>query len=234
MSDLRKIIGENLTKLRKERGLTQLDMANQFDYTDKTISKWEKGDVLPDVETLYKVAEFYGVDLNYLTSEEHSIEDEPIEKRKGVLLNQILICSLLVSIVWIVATTVYVWIYAVNKQSVWQVFIAAIPASCLVLATFNKLWKNRNFLFIVWSIFIWTIILTFYLFFIEYNVWSLFIIGIPSELALFLGTRIKGSLISRPGKKKNSSKLDKESESEESKESKESKESNQIDEKAEK
>lgn len=212
MEDLRKIIGENLSKLRKERGLTQLDVANEFGYTDKTISKWEKGDVLPDVETLYNVAKFYGVDLNYLTSIEHSVKEEPKEIRKGVLINQILICSLLVSIVWIVATTIFVWIYSVNKQTIWQVFLAAMPVSCIVMAAFNRYWRNRNYLFVVWSIFIWTIILTFYFIFIDYNVWSLFILGIPSELALFLGTRIKGnpfSIYSNKNKNKERIKDDK-------------------------
>ena len=69
MEELRKVIGENLAELRKEKKLTQIELAEHFNYSDKTISKWEKGDILPDIETLYRLCEFYGVTLDYLTHE---------------------------------------------------------------------------------------------------------------------------------------------------------------------
>ena len=64
MKDLRKIIGDNLTELRKRRGLTQLELAEKFNYTDRAVSKWENGDTLPDVEVLYQLCEYYGVTMD--------------------------------------------------------------------------------------------------------------------------------------------------------------------------
>ena len=72
MEDLRKIIGNNLSELRKKRGLTQLELAEKFNYTDRAVSKWENGDTLPDVEILYNLCEFYGVTLDYLTHEDNN------------------------------------------------------------------------------------------------------------------------------------------------------------------
>ena len=72
MKDLRKIIGDNLSELRKRRGLTQFELAEKFNYTDRAVSKWENGDTLPDVEVLYQLCEFYGVTIDYLTHEENS------------------------------------------------------------------------------------------------------------------------------------------------------------------
>ena len=52
MEELKSIIGENLASLRKEKKLTQAELAERFNYTDKAISKWEKGETSPDIETL--------------------------------------------------------------------------------------------------------------------------------------------------------------------------------------
>ena len=73
MDDLRKLIGKNLTELRKRKGLTQLKLAEMFNYTDRAVSKWESGETLPDVEVLYNLCEFYGVTLDYLTHEDNEI-----------------------------------------------------------------------------------------------------------------------------------------------------------------
>ena len=67
MENIREIIGENLASLRKEAKLTQLELAEKFNYSDKAVSKWEKGDTIPDIETLYNLCQFYGVTIDYLT-----------------------------------------------------------------------------------------------------------------------------------------------------------------------
>ena len=58
MDDLRNVIGKNLSELRKRKGLTQLELAEKFNYTDRAVSKWENGDTLPDVEVLFNLCEF--------------------------------------------------------------------------------------------------------------------------------------------------------------------------------
>ena len=70
MSDLNIIIGKNLMALRKKKGLTQLQLAEQFNYSDKSISKWEKGEAMPAIDILKNLADFYGVTLDFLTEEE--------------------------------------------------------------------------------------------------------------------------------------------------------------------
>ena len=69
MEDIKVIIGKNLAELRKRKKYTQLDLANILQYSDKSISKWEKGDSLPDIEVLYNICNMYGVTLDYLTHE---------------------------------------------------------------------------------------------------------------------------------------------------------------------
>ena len=67
MSDLKQLIAQNLVELRKSRKYTQQDIANMVQYSDKAVSKWEKGESLPDIEVLYQICNIYGVTLDYLT-----------------------------------------------------------------------------------------------------------------------------------------------------------------------
>ena len=66
MKDVKPIIAENLAALRKSRGLTQAELAERLDYSDKAVSRWEHGDTLPDMNVLCDLCEFYGITLDYL------------------------------------------------------------------------------------------------------------------------------------------------------------------------
>ena len=70
MKDVRQTISQNLARLRREKGVTQAELAEQFNYSDKAISRWEHGDTLPDVNVLCELCEFYGVTLNDLVAED--------------------------------------------------------------------------------------------------------------------------------------------------------------------
>ena len=61
MTATREIIAENITALRKSARLTQAELAEKLNYSDKAISKWERGDSVPDVLVLAELAELYGV-----------------------------------------------------------------------------------------------------------------------------------------------------------------------------
>ena len=69
MKELREIIGENLTELRKQKGYTQISLAEKLNYSDKAISKWENGSSLPPIDILLELANLYGVTLDYLVKD---------------------------------------------------------------------------------------------------------------------------------------------------------------------
>ena len=199
MNNLKETIGNNLSKLRKESGKTQTEIANLFSYTDKAVSKWENGDTLPDVETLYKLAKFYGVSLDYLTDDISSEEKAKIENQKlpGLNIDKILIVCLAECLIWMTATIIYVWLLIFNKQNIWQSFVFAIPLSCLLLFYFNKIWGKKKYFFYIGTLFIWSLITSVYFFFLRYNLWPLFLIGVPAEIILILTTRIKYNFLSK-------------------------------------
>ena len=172
MESLRKIIGSNLAELRKERKITQLELAEMFGYTDKAISKREKGDTLPDVETLYQLASFYGVTIDYLTNdiplEEKEIITNPT-KQTNIKANRISIVLLSISLVWMLATICFVWIMVFNSVNYYQVFIYAIPLTAIVLILFNKTWGKRKYNFYIYTLFLWSLISSIYVAFLQYN-----------------------------------------------------------------
>ena len=108
MEELRTIIGENLANLRKEKSLTQLELADYFNYSDKAISKWEKGDTLPDVETLYKLCDFYGVTLDYLTHKGNRKDKSQYLKidEKRNFRNDVISTAMILTMLWMILTIV--------------------------------------------------------------------------------------------------------------------------------
>ncbi len=194
--DIKQIIAKNLANLRKNKKITQTELAEQFGYSDKAISKWENGDTLPDIQTLYQLCEFYNVTLDFLVSEQSF--DEKIKYinhlNKRVIINNSLIELLYCSFVWILAVIIYVYLYTFSEINYWQIFIWAIPATTIVMLLFTKVWKQKLYTFIVRSLFFWTLVTACYIQFIEYNIWPLFFLMIPIQVALILTIAINDKL----------------------------------------
>ncbi|MCH5172017.1 MAG: helix-turn-helix domain-containing protein [Erysipelotrichales bacterium] len=187
MENIRETIGENLAELRKQKGLTQYELAEKFNYSDKAISKWENGSTLPDIETLYQLCEFYDVTLDYLTHRENKKQFVK-DTNKRLLKNRIAISCLLVSIAWMIATIVFVYTLMDNHlNALWVAFVWAIPVSCIILLWLNKIYfKNKSMFFYTSSILAWSILTAFFCQFLKFVPWPLFIVGIPMQVSLIL------------------------------------------------
>ncbi|MCQ2399435.1 MAG: helix-turn-helix domain-containing protein [Clostridia bacterium] len=188
MKTLKEIIPENLVELRKQNKLTQLELAEKLGYSDKAVSRWEHGEVLPDVETLDKIAEVYGIPIETLFKENPNIKQE--RGRKSQSVNKLMISLLSVLTVWFLAAVLFFTINQLAKTPPWQIFVLAFPVSCVVGIVFNALWGKRAVTFILISMLIWSLLTFFYLLYIEHNLWLLFIIGIPAQIAVILCSNI--------------------------------------------
>ena len=74
MKDIKEIVATNISELRKASGYTQITFSEQINYSNKTVSKWERGESTPDIETLLQLASLFGVSLQYFV-EEHDQND---------------------------------------------------------------------------------------------------------------------------------------------------------------
>ncbi len=194
--ELRHIVGKNLLALRKSKKKTQTEIADLFGYSDKAISKWENGDTMPDIETLYKLANYYNVTLDFLTSEHeyHSRVKYISQMNRAIIINNALIELFSCSIVWVLATIIYVCLLNFSSLNYWQIFIWAFPVTFIIALLFYKVWRNRLYNFVFASLFFWSLVIASYIQFLQYNVWSLFLLMIPIQIALILSFLIKEGL----------------------------------------
>ena len=196
MKELREIIGQNLTELRKQKGYTQISLAEKLNYSDKAISKWEKGTSLPSIDVLLDLANLYGVTLDYLVKEGDSKEKKLLKNDNVKRRNHILITLLSSILVWIVTTTLYVFTYIPTKEpSLWTIFLWAVPVNAIVLIVFNGIWGKRKFLAIPVLLLIWSLLASIHLQVLmvlpEVNLWLIYLLGIPLSIATLLWVKLK-------------------------------------------
>jgi transcriptional regulator with XRE-family HTH domain len=195
MKDIRPNISKNLAKLRKDKGLTQAELAEKLSYSDKAVSRWEHGDTLPDVNVLYELCEFYGITLNDLVSEECYIE-EAKEKKRAIKEMKLWRCILAGVIIWLLATVVFMYTLALDiGNNTWVMFIIAAPVSMIFFYIFGKGLFNNLTSFILFSCIMWLIITAVYfviLVFASLNFWQIFIVGVPVEVIIFLTFKMRG------------------------------------------
>lgn len=187
MEDLRRIIGKNMTELRRSAGYTQLELAEKLNYSDKAVSKWESGASVPDIAVLYDIAKLYGVTVDYLLSEEHKI---PVKEMvRGTVLGRkhLLITLISVVLVWLCATASFVLMSILGVSGdLWLSFVWAAPVSCAVALVLNCIWGKKKYTFVFVSVLLWTLIAAVYLTFLHLNLWLIFLIGVPVQVIICL------------------------------------------------
>ena len=193
MEDLKIVISNNISELRKAHGYTQFELAEKLNYSDKSVSKWERGDSVPDVAVLKEIADLFGVSLDYMVESEHKIKNEPKQKIKDKIHNHGFITGICILLVWLVATVIYVMIDITTKNVTghWLAFVYAIPVSMIVWLVFNSIWFNRRRNFAIVSLLMWSVLISLFVTFFQFNIWKIFVSGIPGQIIIFLWSRIK-------------------------------------------
>ena len=202
--DFNAIIGKNLLKLRKDMKLTQMEVAEKFNYSDKSISKWEKGESLPSVEVLCELANFYGVTLDDLTSENTdtplSVETKKPKKQKKehmprAFSTHLMITLISVGAVWLCATILFVMLKLLADTNYYMSFMWAGVASLIVLIIFNSIWGRMRYLFPILTVLLWLTLACLQIqIYIptRINIWPIYVLGIPLQVLIVLwGVMIK-------------------------------------------
>lgn len=191
LSELKLITASNIIRLRTNAGMTQAKLGAALNYSDKTISKWERGDALPDAYVLTQMAEIFGVTVDYILSS-HDGWEAPEEQNTDPERSysaQVLMALIFVA-VWTTALTVFVvlWLFDIIW---WRIFVIALPVSILVLLIFACIFKQRKTLpYIIGALVLSVFIVLF--FFIPHKApWQLFLIALPSLVIVFLACNIK-------------------------------------------
>ena len=198
-------IGANIAAYRKQAGLTQAGLAEKLNYSDKAVSKWERGESIPDVLTLMQLAEQFGITVNDLLTDPNALPGNPGTLEKAMTqvsekalkrkANKNVILALSSTLVWFVALLAFVILSSFDFLERYSclLFFVAIPANAIVLLSLRSAWHDFRWNQALITIIVWGSLLSIYMVILtvfQYNCWKLFLLGIPGQIAIFLWFRM--------------------------------------------
>ena len=219
-TDFRRLLAGNLIYYRKRAALTQAEVAAHINYSDKSVSKWERGDGCPDVYVLTLLAELYGVSVAVLVSPRR--EDEPrdalisaeaIEMETDaqdafapVVRHSPFTVLLAVGGVWLVATIIFSVLNMVagTTPNSYLAFIYAIPASFAMVEAFAIKWRMPSILHLLFSSgILWTLMVSVHLTAPQVeNIYLIYVIAAVAQLLGIFGLGLYWQMIRWPQHKR--------------------------------
>ena len=209
MEDLRQIVSKNLTNLRKDYGFTQIELAEKLNYSDKAISKWERGESLPDVIVLKALADIFGVTVDYLLHDGHENEEKDPERQKRdevvkseIARNHCMITAISIISTFIIAAVIFIIFNIFTSGHAHYLVLVYSPlVASIVWLVFNSIWHNRRFNFFIVSVMMWSLLFGIHMTALcfDANIWQFYIIGAPGQIVIALCSLIG----KKPNNKKN-------------------------------
>lgn len=200
---LKYTIGGNIAAYRKHCGLTQAGLAEKLNYSDKAVSKWERGESVPDVMTLMQLAEQFEITVNDLLVDPDVLPEETtamqqamekvVEKTLKRKANKNIILGLSALLVWFVALFFYVILASLGFEQGALGFLYAIPATAIVLLSLRSAWRDFRWNKGLISAIVWGSLLSLHMtlwVIWHINIWRIYLLGIPGQLAIFLWFRL--------------------------------------------
>ena len=198
-------IGLNISAYRKRAGLTQAGLAEKLNYSDKAVSKWERGESIPDVLTLAMLAEQFEITVNDLLVDFDQLPGNPGKLEKAMTqvsekalkrkADKNIILALSSTLVWFVALVVFVVMSSFDflDPYSWIIFFYAVPANAIVLLSLRSAWRDFRWNKALITLIVWGCIISIHaslLVFFQYNFWKIYLLGIPGQIAIFLWFRM--------------------------------------------
>ena len=198
-------IGANIAAYRKQAGLTPAGLAEKLNYSDKAVSKWERGESVPDVLTLMQLASQFEITVNDLLVDPDALPGNPgtlenamtqvSEKALKRKANKNIILALSSTLVWFVALFAFVILSSfdfLDKYSL-LLFFSAIPANAIALLSLRSAWHDFRWNKALISAIVWGSLLSIYVTLkavMGICFWKIFLLGIPGQIAIFLWFRM--------------------------------------------
>ncbi len=197
MEDIKNNLAKNIAELRLLNNMTQVELAQKLNYSDKTVSKWERGESTPDITVLVDMAELFGVTLDYLVKgDTDDIEKNVSEhKIKQSRYNHRAINYISQGLVWFIALFAFIITSLIAKEArfQWLYFVYALPVVCIVHLVFNSIWFNPRHNYYIISLLMWAVLgavhITFWFFGI--NIALIYLLGVAGEIIIILWSFLK-------------------------------------------
>ena len=188
MEDLRIIFASNLISIRKQNGMSQLELGEKLNYSDKTVSKWERAEGLPDVITLKAISEIFNVTTDWLLSPHDNEWAPPVER---INVKNIIHVSVLG--IWTAAILAFVILWILDIKY-WLIFAFALPLTFITLLVLNSVfYQGKNNMWITHGLLlsIFTVIYLVFYYNQHLDLWPLIFVAVPCHIIVFLSFHIK-------------------------------------------
>ena len=181
--------------------MTQLELAEKINYSDKAISKWERAESSPDISVLVEIAAVFGVTVDYMVTEEHTeIPSANVGTPKRHY-NRRPIAYIAESCAWLIAVVAFIITTLIVGKMSFQFlyFVYALPVVMIVKLVFNSIWFNTRHNYYIISLLMWSVLAGIHITFLYLgtNVALIYLLGIAGQIAVVLW-----SCIRKPGKSK--------------------------------
>ena len=194
MTNLKEVIAKNITDLRTKANMTQLSLAEELNYSDKAISKWERAESIPDITVLKTIADLFGVTVDYLLEEEHKSNKSIIIANKNKRKFYGIIIAMAVLLVYLIGTVFFVSFQLANYSNAWLSFIWCTPVAFIVWLVLNSIWLNRKLNYFFISCILWTLLCAIHITILLYtknNLWLTYVLGAPGQIIIILWSRLR-------------------------------------------
>ena len=190
MNDIRSIVAKNITELRVMNNMTQAELGEKLNYSDKTVSKWERGESSPDIAVLVEIAEIFNVTLDYLVKQEKN-RDVVVERKAAERkYNRRAISYVSESAAWVVAICAFIITTLITGSTTfqWLYFVYALPVVLVIKLIFNSVWFNLRHNYFIVSALMWSILATIHITFMYFgvNVSLVYFLGVAGEFVIVL------------------------------------------------
>ena len=189
IQELRQYVAQNIYYLRTANHMTQSELGEKLNYSDKAISKWERAEGMPDAFVLKQLSQLFNVSVDYLLSE-HNEQDKHVETRPIRNVKKLIASVVLWGII-AVAILLMVVLYLATENIYWHIMIYSLPITFTVQIVLSCIWWRGRGSFLFASLLLWSILGVVYVALLRYNFWQIYFIGIPVQIVLFLCYKIR-------------------------------------------
>ena len=195
MEDVKNVIAKNILELRLLNNMTQLELAEKLNYSDKTVSKWERAESSPDISVLVELADLFGVTLDYMVRSENIDEQVRENKQKEVRYNHRAITYISESCAWFVAIFAFIITSLImgRMSFQWLYFVYTLPVALIIRLVFNSIWFNPRHNYVIISALMWSVLAAVHITFLYFkiNVALIYFLGAAGQIVIIMWSFIK-------------------------------------------
>ncbi len=189
MEQIKDVVAGNLIRLRTDAGMTQAQLAEMLNYSDKSVSKWERADGMPDLAVAKMIADRFGVTVDWLLTS-HDAWDGKTAK---VRYSPSMITGVCLVGIWTLAILLFLIFHWTLGKLIWLVFLAAVPVSLITLLVLNSVWHKGRYHLLTVSLLLLSLFGLVYFVLSPHvkDLWSLIFLWVPAQLVILLSFRIR-------------------------------------------